>query len=184
VRRQPEHRLPSIPTYRSIQSDASSSRPTTFSTYQATTLDLQLVPASTTIKANRANNELVELQTTGVASTGVQTHLHQQHHHGRQIAGTARNNRAYYQYKPDRVDASKLVSGEAADRTTEQSTTGTPQADRHDRTYRGRAQECHGRKLQNRKSSITGNIATDRSTRRHYERPVKIAIATPINNNR
>jgi hypothetical protein len=39
--------------------------------YQATTLDLQLVPASTTTKANRADSDLVALQTTGVGSTGV-----------------------------------------------------------------------------------------------------------------
>jgi hypothetical protein len=39
--------------------------------FQATTLDLQLATASTTIKANRANSELAALQTAGVAGTGV-----------------------------------------------------------------------------------------------------------------
>jgi hypothetical protein len=55
VRRQPEQRLPSLPG-----NDAR----------------LQLVPASTTTKANRADSDFVALQTTGVGSTGVH-HLHQ-----------------------------------------------------------------------------------------------------------
>jgi hypothetical protein len=53
VRRQLEQQLPSIPTYRSIQ--PMHPRPTTFLTYQATTLVLQLASLNNTTKANRAN---------------------------------------------------------------------------------------------------------------------------------
>jgi hypothetical protein len=89
VRRQPEHRLPSIPAYWSSKT-THLLRPTTL--HKATTLDLQLVPASTTNRANTLDSKIVALQTTGVGSTGVPvdrricdddaahsfTHLHQE----------------------------------------------------------------------------------------------------------
>jgi acetoacetate decarboxylase len=67
-------RFPSIPTYR-IQPTHLRRVLQPFLLHQATALDLQLVPASTTTKANRANkNEFVDMQqTTGVGSTGVHT---------------------------------------------------------------------------------------------------------------
>jgi hypothetical protein len=42
---------------------------------KATTLELQLVPASTTDRANTLDSNIVGLQTTGVGSTGVNTML-------------------------------------------------------------------------------------------------------------
>jgi hypothetical protein len=65
---QPEQRLPSIPTYRSIQPTHRILQPF----LQGNDASLQLVPASTTTKANTAGrNKFVDLQTTGVGSTGV-----------------------------------------------------------------------------------------------------------------
>jgi hypothetical protein len=57
-------------------SDASS-RPTTFY-LQGNDARLQLVPASTTTKANRANSDFVALQTTGVERNSSDLHLHQE----------------------------------------------------------------------------------------------------------